>query len=98
MVCYRGRVMRPQPLRDLMIAVAAKARLAPLPERYMWQGVWWNMHSRETANPRECIQSAKGLLRLAKDMAGRPDYYSQRPASKTDWEWSGLKRCQDRLT
>jgi len=84
--------MRPLLLRDQMMRVGEKARLSPIPERYLWIAVWWHLHSKETANPAECIRSAKGLLRLAKDMAARPDHYRHKPGDKTDWEWSGLAR------
>lgn len=81
--------MQPQPLRDLMIKAGEKSRLLPPPERYLWSAVWWHLHSRETANPDECLRHAKGQLRLAKDMANRPAHYRRKPADKTDWEWSG---------
>lgn len=83
-------MMRPQTLTDLMIRVAEKARMLPPPERYLWIAVWWHMHSRETANPAECLRYARGQLRLAKDMASRPSHYQRKPHDLTDWQWSGL--------
>jgi len=82
--------VRPLLLRDLMVSVGRKAQCRPVPERYMWIAVWWHLHSRETKTPSECIRYAKSQLRLAKDMAARPDHYRSKPIDRTDWQWSGL--------
>ena len=82
----------PQPMRDLMIRAGHKARNLPVPERYLWVAVWWHLYSKETMAPDECLTTARGQLRLARDMAERAAHYRVKPASKTDWEWSGLTR------
>lgn len=82
--------MRPQRLIDLMMKASDKARSLPPPERYLWIAVWWHLHARESAAPDQCLGYASGQLRLAKDMASRPEHYRKKPAFKTDWEWSDL--------
>ncbi len=82
--------MQPQTLTDLMIKAGEKSRSLPPPARYLWIAVWWHLHSRETANPAECLRYARGQFRLAKDMAARPSHYRFKPSDKTDWEWSEL--------
>lgn len=81
-------MMQPQPLRDLMIRAGEKARLMPVPERYLWVAVWWHMHAKETMMPDECLGYARGQLRLARDMRERPEHFRSKPAGKSDWEWS----------
>lgn len=80
--------MQPQTLQDLMMRAGEKARLLPAPERYLWAAVWWHLHSRETRTPDQCLGYARNQLRLAKDMAARPDHYRRKPSDKTDFQWS----------
>lgn len=81
----------PKTLRDLMATAGLRSRTLPPPERYMWSAVWWHLYSRETANPAECIGYAKNQLRLARDMAARPNHYRIKPSNKTDYQWSKVE-------
>lgn len=81
---------QPLLLRDQMIRVGAKARLSPAPDCYLWAAVWWHLRSKESRNPSEMLTYARSQLRLARDMAARPDHYRRRPVDVTDWQWSGL--------
>lgn len=79
-----------QHFRDLMRLIAAKAHLAPIPERYRLHAAWWHLHSRESKNPSTAIAYARNLLRLERDMTARPQHYRLKPSWKTDWEWAEI--------
>jgi hypothetical protein len=85
-----GVVTAPQTMRDLQCRAAEKARRLPAPERYVWVAVWWHIEARSSANPSTQLGYARGQMRLAKDMAARPDHYRTKPSDRTDWQWSGL--------
>lgn len=78
--------MRPQLLRDLMVRAGQKAQSLPPPERYLWIAVWWHLHAKESRAPDECLTTAQGQLRLARDMRERPEHYRAKPPRKTDWQ------------
>ena len=82
--------MQPQTMTDLQIKAGAKARLLPPPEKYMWEAVWWHLDARNVAYPEQHLSYARSQLRLAKDMADRPQHYRRKPRDLTDWQWSGL--------
>lgn len=73
-----------------MIEANRRVRLTTPPEQYIWAAVWWRLHSKESANPKEPLGYARSLVRLAKDMASRPDHYKEKPTCLTNWQWSGL--------
>lgn len=79
---------RTQTLRDLMIRAGEKARTLPPPEKFLWCAVWWHLDSRESANPAEAIGFARNQLRLAKDIAARPQHYAIKPNDRTHYQWS----------
>lgn len=81
---------RPKLIRAGMIEANRRVRLTIPPEQYIWEAVWWRLHSKESANPKEPLGYARSLVRLAKDMGARPDHYSEKPNNLTDWQWSGI--------
>lgn len=90
-------MMHPRPLADLMREAGRKARELPPPERYLWCAVWWHLYSRETKVPAQCIGYAKNQLRLARDMAARPDHFKRKPLGTTDFEWSQIAPAQQQI-
>lgn len=74
-------------LHDAMGRAAKKAAASPIPEKYLWNAVWWRLSAKESANPAAPISYAVNMVRLARDMASRPHHYRWKSPGKTDWQW-----------
>jgi len=62
------------------------------PRCYYWSAVWWRLHAKESAYPREPLQYSRNLQSLYRDIKNRPEYYhsDKRPAGISDYLWRQL--------
>jgi hypothetical protein len=79
-------------LREAMVYAGEMQARSPIPYGYYWSAVWWRLHAKESAFPKDPLRYARNQLALFRDMLRRPEHYAgaMRPSGMSDWLWSGL--------
>lgn len=87
-----SRRAMPMTLHDAMRAADYRRRMEPWPRAYYWSAVWWRLHARESANPKEPLRYSRSQMALYRDILQQPEHYANRhrPHGVSDWQWSGL--------
>jgi hypothetical protein len=90
------RIAKPMTLQEAMCHAGEMERKEGWPRCYYWTAVWWRLHAKESAAPREPLQYSRNKMALYRDIERRPEHYKshRRPYGISDWQWSGLEQLE----